>query len=399
MRLAPEAATPRLPPVMLTGTDRFRDVLDSTQAKKFEGMGALATHYVVAFSENRRFRVLRGGVHLYLLPNLKMHRFRQLMFLVAIFLLTLYLALFKRVRIAISQGIYDAVPLVAARWILGMFGFRTTVVVQVHGDWEAAAYLLGKLPRSSSPVVSRIARFVLRRADVVRAVSQYTLDLASPHMNEKTPRVVFPAFTDVELFLTAQESFPERSRLLYAGVLTPLKGVDVLIEAMQELLGRNNEIEMAVAGRGPHEAALRKQVAQLGLTANVTFLGFLNHEMLQQEISKAVCLVLPSLSEGFPLIIIEAMACGRPVVASRVGGIPELVKEGVTGLLAVPGDSHDLAEKIKMLVDDRGAASEMGRAARLFVKSSFSSRRFFDGYAELLRLASAQRDASAGSDH
>ncbi|MGH2756833.1 MAG: glycosyltransferase family 4 protein [Actinomycetota bacterium] len=387
-----------LPPVLVTGSERFMETLSPTEVKKFQGMSALATHYVVAFAGGRRPTVMHLGAHFYLLPNLKTGRIRQVVFLVGVFFLAIYLALFKGMRIAVSQGIYDAVPLIVARSILSTFGLRGAVVVQVHGDWEEPAYLLGKLSRSSSRLIARVAYFVLRRADVVRAISRYTLEMATPHMRKDAKSIVFPAFSDIDLFLGKQEAFPERPRLLFAGVLTSLKGADVLVRAMHMLVEEGRDLELVVAGTGPAEKTLRSQVHDLGLESRIRFAGFVDQAQLQKEMSQAMCLVLPSFSEGLGRVILEAMACARPVIASRVGGTPELITEGVTGLLAGPGDSHDLAQKIRILLDNRTAAEEMGRAARVFIEGSFSSESFFERYADLLELANETRNIGARSD-
>jgi glycosyltransferase involved in cell wall biosynthesis len=103
----------------------------------------------------------------------------------------------------------------------------------------------------------------------------------------------------------------------------------------------------------------------------------------------AVCLVLPSFSEGLGRVVLEAMACGRPVIGTRVGGIPEMIEDEITGLLVSPGDPNGLAESLLRLLEDPKLAEAMGRRGRAKVESLFTEEKYFRGFTELLTLADA----------
>lgn len=378
-----------LPAVFLAGTERFSYPLGETEQKKFGGMAALQRHHVLAFAVGWRPRVFEQGAHFILLPNLPVHRLRQAMFLLASFIVAFYLAAFRRVRIIISQGVYDALPLVVAGRLLQLVGRRVCVVVQVHGDWEEAASLLGKVPRAFTPIARGISVFVLRRAGVVRVISEFTMAKARPFIPDGKPYLIFPGFTDIDLFLEdyVQRPTPRRPRFVYAGALTRLKGVHVLIDALTRLRDRGITADLIIAGEGDQRGRLERQARELGVREQVAFPGFVDQSELRNHIRDSDALVLPTFSEGFGRVLIEAMACRRPVVASHTGGIPELVRHGENGLLAEPGNPDDLAEQLQYLVTHPDGAQQMGMAGWRFVRDTYSRAAYFAHYRRLLETA------------
>ncbi len=159
------------------------------------------------------------------------------------------------------------------------------------------------------------------------------------------------------------------------------KGADVALRALAEL---PQGVVLWVAGDGGEAEALRRLRAELGLGERVRFLG------LQRDVAPflqaADCLVCPSLwAEAAGLVNLEAQACGLPVVASRTGGIPEYVADGVTGLLFPPGDHAALAACVRRLHDDPPLRRTMGRAARARAVEHFSPESRLDSYLELYR--------------
>lgn len=145
-----------------------------------------------------------------------------------------------------------------------------------------------------------------------------------------------------------------RAGLLYVGRLAPEKGIGVLVRAAGALPTGS----LRVAGNGPEQASLAG-------TAAVLPLGALGGAKVVAEMQRASALVLPSLwFENFPRTLVEAFACGLPVIASRLGAMAELVEDGVTGLLVAPGDATDLALKMQWALDHPERMAEMGQAAR-----------------------------------
>jgi glycosyltransferase involved in cell wall biosynthesis len=170
--------------------------------------------------------------------------------------------------------------------------------------------------------------------------------------------VVKPNFVDFDV----PESVP-RSGLLFVGRLSVEKGVATLAAAMARLPGA----ALRVAGDGP-EAQLLDGVA------GVSRLGSLSGEVVRQEMSSAAALVVPSIwYENFPRTIVEAFACGLPVIASRIGALADIVRDGETGLLFESGNPRDLADKMAWAQANPEQMAEMGRKARMQYEAEFSA--------------------------
>ena len=151
--------------------------------------------------------------------------------------------------------------------------------------------------------------------------------------------------------------------------LAPQKGLADFLNAAA-ILCPNTSTSFVVAGDGPLREILENQKHNLGLANRVFFLGHL--EDVPSLLRALDIFVLPSLTEGFPLSLLEAMAAGLPVVATRVGGVPEIVSHGVTGLLVPPGSPDVLAGAIQELLENHDLAAAMGQAGRYRVAHSFS---------------------------
>jgi len=152
--------------------------------------------------------------------------------------------------------------------------------------------------------------------------------------------------------------------LLYAGRLSHEKGVGYLIDAMPMILRKVPNMSLTIIGDGPEWENLNSKVGQLGLNDEIRFLGQIENNDISRHIGSAAILVVPSIGpELFGLVGVEAMSVGRPVIASRVGGIPEWLEDGKTGFLVDPGSSDQIAEKVIQLLSDRELLDKMGKYA------------------------------------
>jgi len=154
----------------------------------------------------------------------------------------------------------------------------------------------------------------------------------------------------------------DRPRLLCVGRLIPIKGHIVLLRAFAAAHREMPELEMDVAGRGPLEPALRALARELGVGEAVRFLGHVSP--IQDAIENAAVVVVPSMGEGFGMVALEAMERARPVVAAAIGGLGEIVRDGVTGVLVPPGEADPLAAAIVRVASDPKLARRMGEAGR-----------------------------------
>ncbi len=173
----------------------------------------------------------------------------------------------------------------------------------------------------------------------------------------------------------------DEESIVYAGRLSYEKGIATLIEACRSI-----GVRLKIIGDGPMKEELEERVRTRGIR-NVEFLGYRKGEELKEEIRRCMFVVLPSeWYENNPRIVIEAFALGKPVVGARIGGIPELVKDGQTGYTFKAGDPEELRVKIESLLRDRDSMITMGRKAREWVEKELNPERH---YKELMEIYSS----------
>ena len=177
----------------------------------------------------------------------------------------------------------------------------------------------------------------------------------------------------------------KRVHILSVGRLHPVKGFKHLITAVAMLMGKDLDFECSIMGEGPERENLQDQIRDLGVEEHVRIRRAIGHEEMPEVFAGADIYVLSSLSEGLPVVLMEAMASGIPVVSTRITGIPELVEEGVSGLLVPPGDPAALAEAVAGLIADPIARHEMGRAGRIRVENHFNLETNLDNLNDLFR--------------
>jgi len=168
-----------------------------------------------------------------------------------------------------------------------------------------------------------------------------------------------------------------------AGPLEAVKGFPFFLGAAARVLATGRDVEFVIAGAGPEEENLRRVARELGIVEHVTFVPNLLDFSEALEAMDIFC--LPSLQQGIGTIMLEAMALGRPVIATRVGGVYRVIRDNETGLLVPPSDSARLAERIQELLDDPGRAWTIGSAAREEVRSQFGVDRMAGEIAGLYR--------------
>jgi glycosyltransferase involved in cell wall biosynthesis len=178
---------------------------------------------------------------------------------------------------------------------------------------------------------------------------------------------------------------PEEFALVSAARFVPQKGFAVMVRAMASLLREISHARLYLAGGGPDERNLRGLCRSLGLEGRVVFLGVRND--LHRLLPMADVFLFASLaSEGFPLVPLEAMALGVPVVSCRIEPIGELIEDGLTGLLVPPGDAEALAQAVARLARDEGLRKTIAEAGRRRVHESFNARRSARQLAECYRM-------------
>lgn len=235
-------------------------------------------------------------------------------------------------------------------------------------------------------VRDRVNRWVLRRVDRIAVSSHY--------LAERVRAVASPLETHVSVvpFGVDTTHFAPRTDRPGDGPLTigfvkhfrPRYGTGVLLEAMPHVLEHVPSATLTLAGSGPLEAELRELAASLGITDVVRFVGRVAHDEVPDLMASFDVLVNPSLEESFGVVLLEGSAMGLPVVSSDVGGVREVVDEGVTGELVPPGDSEALGRAIVRLGTDESLRRRMGAAGRARVLAEFAWERNVDQMNELI---------------
>jgi glycosyltransferase involved in cell wall biosynthesis len=174
---------------------------------------------------------------------------------------------------------------------------------------------------------------------------------------------------------------PVPGRILFAGTIYPRKGIEVLIDAAARLRDRGVPFQVHITGivsDKEYHAGLHAQVAALGLKDRVNFRGFLSEADLTREFSEAYLVSLPSYAETSPMTVQQAMAAGKPVVGTKVGGVPYLVQDGVHGRLVDAGDAEALAGALREVLTDPGLRAAMGASAKAAATRRFGAREVGD---------------------
>jgi colanic acid/amylovoran biosynthesis glycosyltransferase len=193
---------------------------------------------------------------------------------------------------------------------------------------------------------------------------------------------------------------PNHPRLVNIGRLAEQKGQLLLVEAAAQLRDQGVEFELIIVGDGPMRSEIERQIDRFDLREQVRITGFLSNHAVRQELQAARALVLPSLAEGLPVVIMESLAGGRPVISTYIAGIPELVEHGVNGWLVPAGAIESLVDAMaEALAADPSKLEQMGRNGAAKVASQHNVHVEAEKLADLLlnpEAASKQRYQSSG---
>ncbi len=201
---------------------------------------------------------------------------------------------------------------------------------------------------------------------------------------------------DPELFKpVAFRAAPAVLELICVGRLVPAKGQHILVQAMARLRDQGAAVGLRLVGDGPDRPSLERQVRELDLAEQVRFEGAVNQDRVRALLAEADCFVLASFAEGIPIVLMEAMAMEIPCVTTRITGIPELIRDGIDGLLVAASDHAGLAEAIARLAADSELRRGLGQAGRRRVLDAYDLRRNTELMAKVLR----RRLAALGGTH
>jgi glycogen(starch) synthase len=242
-------------------------------------------------------------------------------------------------------------------------------LVTLHGDWGAQGdSIAGQTLRTADWVVGCSAAILQRARQITPTISSRS-------------SVIYNGI-DAAVPPAAPVSEP---RLLYVGRLAHEKGADVTIDAFALLKQQLPAARLTVAGDGPMRAHLESRATRAGVRDSIDFLGWVVPDRVTRLISEQAVVIMPSRQDSLPLVALEAGAMARPVVASRVGGLPEIIVNEETGVLVDSDDARGFADACARLLTAPAEAVRMGRAARNRVRDLFSWERHVAAYDALYR--------------
>lgn len=265
---------------------------------------------------------------------------------------------------------------------------RYPTVVTIHGILaQEVRYQQGLARKIRTRIQGMMGdHYCIRRATHTILISPYVAEYYGDSLTGK--RYLIPNPVDARFFAADRNEVP--GKILFAGRLNARKAVKELVQAVS-LLDQTAGLQLVLAGSmGDHKYVneVKAQVASCGLSDVVQFRGSLNLDAFLKELSQSACLVLPSYQETAPMVIQEAMACGVPVIASDICGIPYQVADGETGFLIPPGNVESLADRLCRLLSDTLARERFGAAARqkaeLEYRAEAVARRTIEVYKDML---------------
>jgi glycosyltransferase involved in cell wall biosynthesis len=282
-----------------------------------------------------------------------------------------------------------------------VIGFDLDGVFAPRGNWLHVAAIKGVIAdeakhergksRIALSIQARLERRHVHRADRVITSSAYSAGRIAKFYGVDLHKIaVVPELIDLDTWQQALAEAPREEgppRILTVAHLYPRKGVDTLLRAFVNV---SADAILRIVGTGPERHHLEHLATALNIADRTHFLGHLPFAALVSEYRNATLFALPTEQEGFGIVFLEAMASSLPIVATRVAAVPEVLSEGVTGLLVDPGDETALAESIENLLRDPALREELGNAGKAHV-SKFAAPFVARQFLEVIGIAGGKR--------
>lgn len=381
---------------------RYSQPLDSTSARKWQLLAGLPGYEirVIGFATSSRARHFHEHVGFCLLPQLPLSPLRYLTFFLVAPLLLGWLTIRRRADIIVAQSPFEGAVGAWVKLLGRLIGRSPRLIIENHNNFEVDLFLQRTvpLPRVYRAMMMMCARFAFRHADAARVVSSTTAE-RSRAFAPRLPQARFMTWSDTEVFRQTRRQTPVEQAvdIVYAGVLRPGKGVHHLLDAFARLDHPQARLQLVGAPvNADYAAGLHRQAQELGISQRVQFVGAVNQVQLAEYFAAARVMVLPSLSEGLPRVIVEAMMTGSPVIGTRISGIPDIIDDGENGLLIAPDDADDLLRALRQIyaLD----VTVMADKARAFALDFFSPAKYAAGYKTLFEIASRPSAASSATE-
>ena len=329
-------------------------------AKIYEVLSGIRVFRFRYFIERWQCLTSNGGI----LSNLDKNPFAYL--LVIPFLISQAASLYRLLR----KHRYDCVH---AHWVVPQ-GFSSVVVNSILGKHRVPLVCTSHgsdLLRLNTGPFRMLNRWILKRVDQIAVVSTELQQVCMELGIDSSKIRICPLGVDLSGRFTYREAQPGGRRLLYVGRLTREKGLRYLLEAVLLLKKKYPDIMLQIVGDGPYLPEIQDFTNENGLDTNIQVKGALDNSRLPEIYHSSDILVLPSLSEGLGLVLVEAMGCGCAVIASDLHSIRDIIEDRQNGLLFEPGDIQALARCVELLITDSELHRKLTRNAREYVSGKF----------------------------
>lgn len=254
-------------------------------------------------------------------------------------------------------------------WLFKLFNPKVPFILNIQE---------GKDLHSQGFFINFFRKLIIKKADIIIAISKFLSDYAGA-INKKAKIGIIPNGVDLNKF---KPNFSENGKtIITASRLVPKNGVEDLVEAIYHVKEKVPDIKLLIIGIGPLEERLKSKAKDLKDT--VIFLGKISPDELPEYLAQADIFVRPSRSEGLGTAFLEAMASGLPIIGTPVGGIPDFLTDGETGIFCKPSNSKDLADKILKLIADKPLRQKLSENGRRLVEQKYNWDNIAEEYQKL----------------
>jgi glycosyltransferase involved in cell wall biosynthesis len=245
--------------------------------------------------------------------------------------------------------------------------FNIASIVTVHGVMAKRGPIMNLGQRI---YLYTLGSRIFKEATLVRCLTQKDAQEIMSYGCPQDKIRLIPNAVDTDVFRPSSNA--EENLIVWTGRLVEEKGLRYLIEAMKLIVNRHRETKLMLVGDGPLKQKLISIVNRYGLLRNVIFTGALSHKQVAVILQKATLFVIPSLKEGMPFALLEAMACGKPVIGSDIPGINDVITHEENGILIPPRNPKVLANAIALLLEDKNLRRKLGQNARKLIVEKYN---------------------------
>lgn len=268
-----------------------------------------------------------------------------------------------------------------AVFLIARYIFAKKIIYHIHSGEFHIFYA------NASKTTKRFIKHFIEQADLIICLSAVSEKFLTQHFHPRRTEIV-PNFIDTKSYGSRGKNRSEKVIFLFLGKIVKSKGIFDLLEAAKQLVKQNcTDFEVWVGGDG-EVGELKKFIDENRLADTVKFLGWISGDAKDKVLTEHDVFALPSYSENLPVSILEAMSNGKPVIATNVGGIPELIRDNVSGYLINPGDTRRLENCMKTFINNKKLIDEMGAKSLEIIDSGFTpqivTEKINDLYSQLL---------------